>query len=384
MRLWKNACLAMSLLIQAPGNMAAQEINAEIDAFNAAIASGDTEDIRVAATALGHAVIKNPTDRQAGLLAFEAAWRLVQSGDFATARSFAVFAAGQPQTAYIHSQAERDLLVAFIDWKINSNRKATRALDASLEAAKSLPPSAVTVAAFWERVASDVEDGNNLSLKKTAGWASEHFDGARDALLEYWSGAELIENAALFNQDQALDAVYGMARLVNALAVARNEIVSRGDDVPEWWEDTYYTADAWRGAMTAYFNSVNERDFDAQEIEAIARRTRLRGVPGKVVTQETDMRPFCEGELIRKPIMKYPYRALNRGMFGSVIVRIRINENGEVVEPEVLASVPQGGFDNKVIETVSKWRYAYADPSDTTCRRSRRSMVLPTIFQIGR
>ncbi len=237
----------------------------------------------------------------------------------------------------------------------------------------------MTIVAFWKRVEHDAMQGDNRSLMNTAAQAVAHFEPVRDIVFEMWSSAELLRITATFNERQSLDTVTDMAELQDALTVFRNSRLAAGETVPDWLERNYFTADAWRLAIGAYFESVNERRYDPDAVSAIMSRTERLQAPKEATN---DPRPFCEGKLIQKPKLRYTARALRKGMFGAVIVRFSIDD-GRVVEPEVLASVPQGGFEEDVISRVSRWTYEFSS-SDENCRRSRSNMILPTVFQIGR
>jgi len=347
-------------------------------AYNQAIGSGDPASIRSAAVALGEAAIMQRADPDAATMAYEAAWQLCRLEQCTEAIAFAQFAVDEPGGEDALPRAHRELLLAYASWRAEDSRKTRKQLDKALEAATNSPPSPMTIVAFWKRVEHDAVQGDNRSLMNTAAQAVAHFEPIRDIAFEMWSGAELLRITATFNERQSLETATDMAELQDALKVFRNGRMSEGEIVPDWWERSYYTADAWRLAIGAYFESVNERRYDPDAVAAILERTEWMPEPGQA---SDGARPFCKGRLIQKPELRYNTRALRKGMFGAVIVRFGV-EGGQIVEPEVLASVPQGGFDEDVISRVSQWTYEFASP-DANCRRSRSNIILPTIFQIA-
>lgn len=95
------------------------------------------------------------------------------------------------------------------------------------------------------------------------------------------------------------------------------------------------------------------------------------------------MLPPCAGELIKSPDIRFPIHKGLRGMMGSVIVRMEFDENGNVIEPEVLAAVPIDGFEEDVIRAVSKWRWKKSPDEDRECRMNRNEYVMAVRFELG-
>ncbi len=56
----------------------------------------------------------------------------------------------------------------------------------------------------------------------------------------------------------------------------------------------------------------------------------------------------------------YPYLARRRGIAGEVQVRFLVGVHGEVRNVEVIAAKPPGYFEDSVLKTVSRWRFAPA------------------------
>jgi len=53
----------------------------------------------------------------------------------------------------------------------------------------------------------------------------------------------------------------------------------------------------------------------------------------------------------------YPMRAMRRGIEGWVKVRFRVNTQGRVEQPSILASDPEKVFDQSVINCISQWKF---------------------------
>jgi TonB family protein len=78
--------------------------------------------------------------------------------------------------------------------------------------------------------------------------------------------------------------------------------------------------------------------------------------PVELATVQDDMR-----EPVRRAEPKYPVKAAKMGMFGSVTMRLLINEQGDVDAVDVLNAYPQGLFENSAISALKRWKYKPGD-----------------------
>jgi len=73
---------------------------------------------------------------------------------------------------------------------------------------------------------------------------------------------------------------------------------------------------------------------------------------------------FSLGQVDRAPLAKgqvpppYPYLARRRGIEGAVTVRFLVDRQGEVRNLEVVEAKPPGIFEESVLKTVNRWRFA--------------------------
>jgi TonB family protein len=82
-------------------------------------------------------------------------------------------------------------------------------------------------------------------------------------------------------------------------------------------------------------------------------------------------------ELIRMVIPAYPEEAKRKNIEGRVMFQIVVDENGRVVEANVIHSVPPGIFEEAAREAIMQWRYRPAKIRD---RPIRVRMNTPVIF----
>ena len=72
---------------------------------------------------------------------------------------------------------------------------------------------------------------------------------------------------------------------------------------------------------------------------------------------------------LRRAEPSYPSQALYAGIEGFVAIRFDVNEEGRVVDPEIIFSVPSGVFDESSLNAVSRWRYEPATVNGEPVRR---------------
>lgn len=61
---------------------------------------------------------------------------------------------------------------------------------------------------------------------------------------------------------------------------------------------------------------------------------------------------------IKRAEPKYPVEAAKNGTFGSVMMRILVNEDGDVEAVDVINAYPQGVFEKSALRAVKGWKYA--------------------------
>jgi len=156
---------------------------------------------------------------------------------------------------------------------------------------------------------------------------------------------------------------------------------------PEWATSLKWQADAWGMAMDAYFESSREPHPDDGEIQAILASYGSDVASRNALAQRSldeNGLPFCRGKMIQRPAMKHPSGPYYRGQFGSVILEFDLDAEGQVINPRVLASVPQAVFDEKSLRVVGKWKFKPENRREVgvTCRLERTNLIQPLTFEL--
>lgn len=140
-------------------------------------------------------------------------------------------------------------------------------------------------------------------------------------------------------------------------------------------------------AMDAYFEAEREKHPSDNELDAILKSYNIDedALSAKAMLSEDEAGlPHCSGRMIQRPKMRYPSGKALRGKFGAVILGLEFDDEGQVINPKVLASVPIEEFDEKSLRVVGQWRFKPDDPDQVgiSCRLERTDVVQPLVFQI--
>ncbi len=150
---------------------------------------------------------------------------------------------------------------------------------------------------------------------------------------------------------------------------------------PDWLKRDYYRASAWSMAMSAYFSSSRHKGASEEEISEIMQSYEDQEAHDH---HDADGPVFCEGGMNRTPRPNYPTQNADKGLVGAALIGFDI-EDGELVNLEILAEVPDSGFAEAALKSMESLRWEFDDMQpDAACKRSRGNMVYPFLFQMAR
>jgi len=275
-----------------------------------------------------------------------------------------------------------NVVEAYDAYQAEPDRKARKALMAALTD-YSGDPTSETVNAHMAVLGADTKAGKAKNMRESAVATADHLQPVADVLPQQYAEARYVAAIALFNWRQDDDAIIEMA---HAQGLAQQ---ARADPEAAWAKPLRYKADAWGMAMGAYFASADKRHPSDEEVAAVLAEygadTDSLNIAAASSEEAEDELRFCAGNLEMKPAMRYPAGGASRGMYGALILELTFDDEGNVQNPEVLASVPIEGFEEKSLRTVRKWHYKAAEgerPGET-CRLTRENVVLPLVFQLN-
>ena len=169
------------------------------------------------------------------------------------------------------------------------------------------------------------------------------------------------------------------------------------NQAPEWLRLAYWRSEAWIGAANAFYASVsddgettgrNGRErvsfLSEEEVNSIYGEYSLSTEfdPFMTVADGETTNPVCVLRSNLRPRPRFPSGALRSGTIGYVLLHFDLDEDGDVISPRVVASVPSDVFDEMVVDTVSRWRFEVDDElSEPDCYFQRTNIVYPISFE---
>jgi len=372
----------------------ANDIDDVISAYNSAAATGSAAERSAAARALGAAAMSNPDHPDAGQLAYEAGQSLCVYDGCEGASQLAAFASSADISANAVPPAHIEILRTYTDWKSQPDGQTSSALDGALEAGVDTGVSLLTLTAYQARYLHEFEKSDYREAEISARLAATHFAPFKDMIGKNWSDAAIAGIIAGFRRNPDTQDVVEMAEHRVELA----KLSAETSDTPDWLDRHRHLAHAWQLAMHAYYHSGGGRRQtgsrlqgpDPDELETVVSgierrmrdypKIRTRIVSGEEYEAEEKKLPFCSGDLVMTPRLRYPMRASQRGMYGAVIARMKI-ENLEVTNVEILAAVPHSTFEERAKDTIMKWRWNVSSGTPgETCKTDHNNILIPLVF----
>ena len=304
---------------------------------------------------------------------------------------FAVLMSAAPGFAEGTAPDTSAIEAAHAAWTQKTSKKNRKALDKALEAYEG-PPTAATVKAHLAIVGADSNGKSASKLRKSSLAAANHLQPAANVLPKQYLELKYLAATALFNSERNKDALVEMTH-IEGLAYKLRQSNEEADPNESAFRDIYNRADAWGMAIGSYLESSGKQSVSRDELEAILetygadeRTTNEIARTGEMDSDESGEKrlPFCRGGLKMRPKLKYPNSALNKGMVGAVIFKFDHDESGKIINPEVLASVPDEGFKAEALKTIKRWSYVAADDElpGETCRLERSNLRFPVVFAL--
>ncbi len=268
---------------------------------------------------------------------------------------------------------------AFIATPTDATRSALVAALADFDGA----PTVQSVSAYVGLLAHDRRVGNRAALYESASAAAVHLASVADIAPKPYLEARFLAASAQFDIAPSANARIEMAHIEGHARSYTDQI----GEQPDWAVTLKWKADAWGMAMDAYFEGEREPHPSAQEIQGILASYGVDiASRNALAARSLDRRglPFCAGKMIQRPSMKFPSDRDSRGQYGAIILEFDLNRDGEVENQRVLASVPEGIFDDRALQTLAQWKFRPEDRNavGSTCRVERSNMVQPLAFEL--
>ena len=238
-----------------------------------------------------------------------------------------------------------------------------------------------TMNAYLTVLANDSITGDPSALRESGQATAVHLEPFADIVPKQYVDARFLGAVSAFNADLDPEALTELAHVEGFVSGLRDDT----DTKPDWASALGYRAQAWRLAMRAYFQSMDDPHPSMDDIDAVlasygADAIAINARAGNPT--EDNALPHCPGRMRQSPALKYPYRKAKAGVVGAVILGLEFDPDGNVINPKVLASVPFEAFDAKSLRVVNQWRFKPTRSRDVgvTCRLERTNVVQPLVF----
>lgn len=369
------------IVMFAPVHSYAQIRSEAIGAFNAALGTKDPAQIEPAATALIGEAIANPSDPNATVAAFEAAFRLVTIGEYSKAIKGAEFTVSQPASANPPVES-RLMLSAYAKYKSDPKHSTRRELDELLDDLVDSQVTSLSVIVYNDRFKAETADGNWSKAGDLSELAYRHFEPNKDAILTHYLNARLYSGVMTFARIKKRSSHELMA-VVNAEIRQARDSTENDSPLMDSLDDLYWTSEAWLNAIEASLASGGISHLKDEDVEAIRARFPSTGVriDAHACAECGETIPQCSGGFDMTPPLKYPRSKAWEGTVGAMILKLAMNDQGQVTDVDVLAAVPINTFEENTIETVMQWTWDRTG-AEETCKLANDRIILPVSYTL--
>lgn len=365
---------------------------ATVKEFNEAVARRDYNAATSAALQIWPTFDRN--SKQAALVAREFGFIAFMAGKYDTAKLFAEFVVNDgPALPYPDNQpAVSRVLLELVKYKLDGKKAQRQKLldalqdringDAGTEAISLFAAEDMLMSDWREHQWNGVTQSAKLAMELSKRGGSPWLVNRRRAQLimiasEFISaGIDLEGTRARSTYGKMSDLFDGVVEDINA-----TEAADKGARDALW--PVLFSSMAWSDAMWAKFEG-EKRQVGTHIPQEIKKRPRnFPKYSHRASTIKQSNLPICKGAFLQQPKIEYPGSAEFKGMVGSVLVSLLLDEQGRVIDPEVVAAVPAADFSAAVLKAVRTWRWVTDKGEDTSrCRIRLEEQYLPVVFTI--
>lgn len=377
--------LGVSLGVALAGAPAA---TAGISEFNEAMRRGDVKAASAESVEIWETWDKSDPDT--ALMAREFGFVAMMAGDYPVARQFGRFlwdegpGLAKPDDYPLTSA----VLLRAAEHRLRDNEETRALLHEALEARRAEEGVDLISATGAEILYnSDWQKGDWKALEESAPLAVDLLGRGQQGLLPRQRRAELVVAAGNFlnqrnyindSRNSTYDVMADVHDKIAADIDAEGNAAIRERLWPVKWE-----AEAWAQAIASYLTS------DYSGIDTLIKR-KLEPRPLEqpnigFIAEDPEVAPFptCAGSW-EGPRIRYPQNRAFAGIVGAVIVRLETDDQGQVIDTELLASIPLQSFSDAVLKAVKDWRFEPDKDADLrNCRLQSRARVLRVTFYIA-
>jgi TonB family protein len=210
---------------------------------------------------------------------------------------------------------------------------------------------------------------NNADALEGAERANLAFTARSIQATALWRAGRLRPSAS--RAQQAIDAAEGhdfseqpYYALLTFVLGATHALNKENEDAAYWLTVAYHYMPSQRRGL-GYWSRYIRSQLDARERVALLDRLARTALPplGAEAPEEDpiqalrDREGFVDATPASRNAPSYPSAAARTGFEGLAVVQFTVREDGRVVDPEVLFSIPATDFGDAALRAVRRWRY---------------------------
>lgn len=351
---------------------------ADIKSFNAAMKDRDYARATTAAASAWASLDKSRDDL--AIIAREFSFAAYLAGDYVAAKAYseAAISAGATLGEEPVLRAASDVLFRMSSFKLVPKAETRDELHASLTTRAGLPGvDLVAYMAADAMTAFDFERGAWKEAEASAALGSRLSAAGGANFVIYAYRFELFENVAAYLRARDVAPYERLVALKEKIIATIN--ASPSDEIAEPFAKFYWEVEAWRNSTGVHL--VGRRKMKWPEEDAYpARRPEDRAV--RLLSLRTD-EDRCESKIDMRRDTQYPSSALYKGLIGTVILRIDVDEKGDASNPEIVTSVPDAFFGDAVLKGAKYIRYKPGEKWPAGCSLAHTQRYVTFQFMIG-
>lgn len=352
---------------------------ADIKSFNAAMKDRDYARATVAAASAWSTLDKSRGDL--AIIAREFSFAAYLAGDYAAARSYGEAALSASATLGEEPvlRAASDVLLRVAEFKLTSSAQTRDRLYASLDARAAMEGiDLIAYMAADAMTAYDFDRGAWKEAEASAALGARLSDAGGAGFLIYAYRFELFENVAAYMRTRDVKPFERMTALKEKIVVTIDAAAS--DEAAAPFAKFYWEVHAWQNSTGSHLVARRKMKWPEPDATRTPRKADDRSVRLLALRTEDDA---CQSAIDMRRDIEYPRSALYKGLIGTVILRVDIDEKGAAANPEILTSVPAKYFGDAVLKSAKDIRYKPGDKWSSDCSLVQPQRVVTFQFTIG-
>lgn len=373
MQLWKVLAITVALI--------ALPARADIKSYNAAMQQGDYKAAAAAAASTWPTLDKSRKDY--AVIAREFGFAACLAGDFAAARNYgeAAVAASSALGEDPVLRSGSEVVLRLAEFRLDPDDATRDALFDALERRAALPGvDMVTYVAVTGLTTHDFEEGL---------WPRAVASASLGERLTRAGGPEYATEALRFGLNARVAEYLNRKHIAafDAMEAHRRTVIEAIAAYPEDQGDEdivrlFYETEAWLATLRTHLIALGKfRGEHRRKEAALAEESDPTVI--KAMARIAPQKPgVCPVVRANEPNLTYPSSALFRGMVGTVMLRMELNAQGGVENPQVIASVPIQHFGDAVLAVANELKYVASDDAPPGCTLAQKDVVLSVQFRI--